>query len=399
MPFERPTWHLLQHSDVLDLEFASALAETVPVTLWEPDRSALPWRPHYESSDRPHPGSSLRMRSFPIMRGYARCPDSVLARIGQSLADRLIAASASPGRSPLVCTIPYFAHVARCWPGPVVYWLTDRISEYSSARRDAVRQLDREMVAAATLVAPNSQRLAEYLISEAGCDPNKIVVLPNATRAANLLPSPTGLAEPRPAEIRELPGPLAGVLGNLSGNMDWVQLETLIDLTPKFTWVFVGPLGMDMTDPEQQRARAAILQHARCHFTGARPYGDLVHYARAFNVAVLPYLRREPTYSGSSTRFYEHLAACQPMLAFPGVHELLDKSPLLQIVRGAGEAAQAMEQLRRADFEDGQRQLRWRVSRLNTWQVRATTMQSELAIRLTGPQSSPGKEAKAHAQM
>ena len=35
----------------------------------------------------------------------------------------------------------------------------------------------------------------------------------------------------------------------------------------------------------------------------------LAAYARAFDVAVLPYRRVEPTYSGSSTRFYEHLAA------------------------------------------------------------------------------------------
>src|ERR1035438_206201 len=78
----------------------------------------------------------------------------------------------------------------------------------------------------------------------------------------------------------------------------------------------------------------------RVVFTGGKRYGDLQAYARSLDVAFLPYQRRkEPTYSGSSTRFYEHLAACRPMISTRGFEELLHKEPLLRLVDRADSGA------------------------------------------------------------
>ncbi|MBE7159204.1 MAG: hypothetical protein INR62_12365, partial [Rhodospirillales bacterium] len=105
-------------------------------------------------------------------------------------------------------------------------------------------------------------------------------------------------------------------------------------------------------------------------------------YARAFDVALLPYRRVEPTFSGSSTRFYEHLAAGQPIVATRGFEELLHKEPLLRLVDGADEAAAWLTELRARGFDDGLRELRWRASREATWQQRARLMQEALAERM-----------------
>lgn len=374
-------WHVLQYSDVLDLEFSRELAKQVPTLLWQPDRSLLPVRPGFQEAEQAVPDSTLRLRKFPLVRGYARAPMSKLARMGPSLSRRLARHSAAPARSVLVCTTPYFAPVAERWPGPVVYWLTDLMIRYGGAEPAVLLPLDRQMCQAATLVCPASPRLAEYLHRDARCALGKIEVLPNATREANLLPSPLR----SPVAIPEMEalgsGPIAGVLGHLSDNMDWVLLRELLERVPWLSWAFVGPADRPVEDAQQETAFDTVRNHPRAHFLGAKPYGQLWRYARAFDVAVLPYRRREPTFSGSSTRFYEHLAAGHPILATPCVEELMSKEPLLKLVRTAEVAALALEALRGAGFDDGQRQARLEASRHSTWQVRATTMQAALASR------------------
>ena len=388
-----PLWHLLQVSDVLDTEFASALAELVPVLAWEPRRSLLPSRirPGQEeerlfynnSWDQQEP--ALRVRQLPLLRGFARMPISLFARTGPAVLARLLAQTPDPARSPLICTAPFFAPVAELWPGPVIYWLADLIAEYPSQDRKTVIRLDRRLCRAATLVCPNSTRLRRYLIDHAACDPKKIQVLPNATRASNLLPQVPDHAAPLPSTASHPNRPVAGVIGNLAGNMDWVMLERLLELTPWLSWIFVGPVQMEIEDPVARRARDAVMVHERTDFVGRKPYGELASFARSFDVAILPYKLCEPTYSGSSTRFYEHLAACRPMIATPGLEELIRKVPLLSLVDNAEEAADSLDELRAKNFDDGLAEMRWNASRDGTWQVRARTVRHALAERWNAP--------------
>ncbi len=376
----RVTWQLLQISDSLDAEFASALSESVPVLGWKPERHLLPWGlPELEETLTDPP---LRIRHFPLQRGYSRFPFSLFFDLGSSLAKRIARQCEDPTRSPLICTVPYFASVAAHWPGPVVYWLTDLIAAYPSADAAQVCRLDQYLCGIADLVCPNSFRLAEYLIDRAGCDPTKIEVIANATREKNLLPAPPMHPADLPADLAGLPRPVAGVIGNLAGNLDWIFLERLIRLSAGFSWAFVGPTTMEVADPAQRAARAMVMAHPAARFVGKKPYGELATYARALDVAILPYLRGEPTYSGSSTRFYEHLAAAQPILATRGFEELLRKEPLLQLVDSAENAAEALRRLKALHFKDGLRSLRWKAGQSATWQQRARAMQQALAERL-----------------
>ena len=388
-------FQLLQISDVLDLEFATALAESVPVIAWEPMRSFTPFRtPPGLEAERTHPGSSLRIRKMPFLRGFARPPLSWISQTGSSLSRRLKLQVEDPETAPLICTTPFMAPVAERWPGPVIYWLTDLISEYSSANRKQVMALDVRMCRAATLVCPNSRRIRAYLIERAGCDPGKIEIIPNATRAANLLPqaplSCESAYESRPAALKAIPAlrdrPIAGVIGNLAGNMDWLMLKEVVTRTPWLSWVFVGPTTMQIVDLQQREARAQLLSRVHVHFIGKRPYGELAQYARSFDVAILLYRRCEPTYSGSSTRFYEHLAACRPMIATDGLEELTHKSDFLQMVRHPQEAVACLEQLQAMQFNDGGNERRWRESLHSTWQARAQAVLVALASRTASQQ-------------
>ena len=384
-------WHILQMSDVLDLEFATGLAESGPVVLWEPRRNFLPrWAGAPGRNHLAEASTALQLQQFPVLRGAARLPFSLLERMGPMLAVRLLQHAPEAKRSVLVCTTPYFAVVAERWPGPVVYWLTDLIAAYEGIDVEAHRRLDERMCRRADLVCPNSERIAEYLRSQAACPPEKIEVVANATRARNLLREPLPGPDAGPEGMPGGEGPVAGVIGALGGNMDWEYLQRLQTLTPWLRWIFVGPADLRVEEPAQRRARRAVFRHPGSVFTGPKPYGELYRYARAFSVAVLPYRHREPTYSGSSTRFYEHLAACHPMLATPGVAELLGKEPLLRLASTPEEAAEVLEGWRGTGFEDGLREVRWRASQTETWTERGRRMRAALAARLGARSGAAG---------
>ena len=235
-----------------------------------------------------------------------------------------------------------------------------------------VLSLDRRMCRVAHIVCPNSQRIAEYLVREAGCEQEKLTVIPNATRADNVASEPLLYPGPLPADMADLPRPIVGVIGNLAGNMDWRLLREAIELAKDISWVFVGPTSMEIPDAVNRDIRRHLLGlGGRVRFLGPKSYGQLNQYACSLDAALMPYRGKEPTYSGSATRFYEHLAACRPILSSRGFHELLSKEPLLKLVNTGEELVAALETLREQNFQDGFEELRWQASHQGTWLVRA----------------------------
>lgn len=323
----------------------------------------------------------LRVRHFPLQRGFARPLVALLARESSRLSERLARHSPDIQRSPLVCCSPHYAAVAEAWVGPVIYYVTDMFPAYGEDPR-RIKAFDLRLCLAADLVCPNSPRIAQYLKRDANCPEEKILIIPNATRASNLLPEPALEPSMLPQDLADLPRPVAGVVGNLAANIDWVLLWDVIRRTPWLSWAFVGPTETPILEIEQQKARAALMaQQERIRFTGYKPYGSLRDFARAFDVAVLPYRNVEPTRSGSSTRFYEHLATCRPMLATSGFEELLYKEPLLTLGDSAEEMVKELERLKIAGFRDGFEELRWKTSQNETWEARAAAMKEAISQR------------------
>ena len=374
-------WHVLDASSIWLKEFCSALGRRVPVTCWSPEMRLYGVVEHWQREEK-IADPALTVRHFPLQRGYSAFPVSAIARPGKTIAAMLRASETYSPDAPLICTTPYYAPVAERWKGPVVYYQTDLTVKYHGVNADRIRAFDRRLCRVAASVCPNSRRVADYMVNDAGCDPGKITIVPNATREANVYPAcPSGPGE-LPHDIQDMPRPIAGVIGNLAMNMDWLLIRDLVARTPLFSWVFVGPISMAISDARHSAAREEMARMGgRVRFVGSKPYGQLQAYARCFDVAVLPYICKEPTYSGSSTRFYEHLAACRPMISTRGFEELLHKEPLLQLTDTAAEAANAMERLRLANFVDGYESERWRESRKGTWEARADAVLSSLQMK------------------
>lgn len=384
-------WHVLDVRAVWIKEFAAALSRQVSVLGWLPNFSHA-GRLQNRETEFAHDDPPLAVRSFPLQRGFAKFPFDALLDESTRIVRRL---SNRAGTGPLVCTSPHYAAVAEKWRGPVIYYVTDFFPAYRN-EPDYIARLDRVMCRAATYVCANSQRIADYLQGGPGCPAEKILVLPNATRGSNILAAPPAGTGALPDDIADLPRPVAGVIGNLAANTDWKLLREVIDQTPWLSWAFIGPTEMAIEDREESEARREVMKWyggprpasardacvPRVRFTGGKTYSQLIDYARAFDVAVLPYRKIEPTFSGSATRFYEHLAACRPMVSTRGLAELLHKEPLLRLIDTANDMIASLETLRDLSFHDGIEELRWQTSREETWDNRAGRMIAALSQRI-----------------
>ncbi len=374
-------WHILAETSVPVAEFGLALSKLAPVCSWIPYMSFTGLLKRWPALPSAWGGAALHKVRFPLQRGYTRLPFGFGTGTFSKTLAMLTAHTADPSQSVLVCTSSFWARTAARWPGPVVYYATDLTTAYSGLSAKSVAAADRAMCAVANLVCPNSKRLAEYLQHQAGCAAGKIVLLPNATRAVNIRSSSSCAREALPDDVPRLSRPIAGVIGNMGDNIDWELVAFAMQQAPDYRWLFVGPLPRSLLTRRSQSKRAEVMRSPHAVFLGARPYDQLFRYARAIDVAVLPYNGIEPTYSGSSTRFYEHLAAGRPMLSTRGVEELLSKEPLLTLVNNAEELAGELRKLQ-AHPGDGQEAIRCQASRSETWEARASSMQSALQERL-----------------
>jgi glycosyltransferase involved in cell wall biosynthesis len=364
-------WITLDTGSVWLKEFAAALGTIVPTHNWCPEMHYFGWRQDWERTEEME-DPPLSMTRFPLQRGYARFPLAQVVPFQEPLVERLIRFSRQPEESTLICTSPFYAPVAELWPWRVVYYLTDLTKKYAGLNPAQVVKLDRRMCRVAQVICPNSRRIADYLCAEAGCDTRKITVIPNATREENVLDRPAMEPFEPSADLSDLPRPIVGVIGNFASNMDWTLLADAVEKTKDVTWAFVGPAAEPLPDRVSRRLRQDLMKRGgRVRFLGSRPYGQLSQYARAFDVALIPYAKVEPTISGSATRFYEHLAACRPILASRAHAELLTKEPLLKLVDTGEDLAAEIERLRESGFRDGFEELRWKASQEGTWKVRA----------------------------
>lgn len=377
------TWHVFDISSVCLEQFAIALGELTPSIGWK-RRMRLDAFARSSSYSASEASPGLRLHEFPLQRGFYKPPVSWFYRFAERYLPSLESCSSDLQSSPLICTSGFYVPLAERWKGPVVYYQTDLVVRYEGLNPHTVRAMDIRMCRAAHLVCPNTQRVAEYLVEEAGCAPEKILIVPNATRQDSLMESPSFCASELPEDVAGLPRPIAGVIGNLAGNIDWKLLHDTVRCTPWLSWLFVGPTDMKIADAEQSRYRDELMATGdRVRFTGMRSYTTLKHYARGLDVALLPYRAIEPTVSGSPTRFYEHLAACRPMLGTSSTVELRRKEPLVRLVDSPEELTAELSILRERGFTDGYEAERWRVSQTETWTERASRVRQALVYAET----------------
>jgi len=156
-------------------------------------------------------------------------------------------------------------------------------------------------VASADLVLAASQQLylkalsinPHTLLLPNGCDYNYF----NQARNEALSLSP-------PSDLPELKQAVIGYIGAVASWCDLELIECLAVAYPNCSLLIIGPL-LNVRN---------IPQHPNIHWLGYKPYGQLIYYARSFNVGIIPFKPSEMTRAVNPIKMWEYMAMGIPVV-------------------------------------------------------------------------------------
>ena len=183
----------------------------------------------------------------------------------------------------------------------VVYHCVDEFSAFSDAPAHEIKELERRLMLKADVVICSSEKLRA---DKAKTNSNAHLVqhgvdLEHFNQAFD--PKTT-----LPDEVKNLPGPVIGFWGLIA---DWVDLRLIRHVADAFSGGTVVLLGSTTTDMSPLDGAKNI------KFLGRRPYADLPRYAKAFDVALMPFKVNELTLAANPLKVREYLGAGLPVVS------------------------------------------------------------------------------------
>jgi glycosyltransferase involved in cell wall biosynthesis len=119
--------------------------------------------------------------------------------------------------------------------------------------------------------------------------------------------------------------PIVGFFGLIE---EWIDLDLIADLAerrPEWTFLLVGRVAVDP-------GRVAALPNVV--FAGPKPYRSLPSWAKAFDVAIIPYRLTRQVVNSAPLKLREYLATGKPVVAVP-TPEIERFAGLVRIAQGA----------------------------------------------------------------
>ena len=136
---------------------------------------------------------------------------------------------------------------------------------------------------------------------------DNIHAFPSAVDAGHFAPARQPGADP--ADQAWLSRPRLGYYGVIDERLDLGLVAALADARPDWNVVMVGPLSK-LGEHDLPRRR-------NLHWLGGKGYGELPHYLRGWDVALMPFAINESTRFISPTKTPEYLAGGVPVVSTP----------------------------------------------------------------------------------
>jgi glycosyltransferase involved in cell wall biosynthesis len=115
-----------------------------------------------------------------------------------------------------------------------------------------------------------------------------------------------------PADIAEIPSPIAGFIGAVSGyKLDFELIEFVAKKCPNISFVFIGKVGEG--DPWTNIDKISALKNV--YFLGPKKYSTLPAYLKAMTITLLPNHINEYTDSMFPMKFFEYLSTGKPVVS------------------------------------------------------------------------------------
>jgi glycosyltransferase involved in cell wall biosynthesis len=174
-------------------------------------------------------------------------------------------------------------------------------------------------------------------------------------------------ADQVPAEIRALPRPIAGYVGEVGAWFDTGLVRRLALRHPDWSIVLVGPASSEARD---------ALPDPNIHFLGRRPYSELPLYLAGFDCCLIPFRATPLTAAVSPVKLYEYLAAGRPVVSTP----LPSVLPFArEVFVGADRRfLEAADEAVASTHDDRAAEARRRRARENTWDDRLDAIRAAL---------------------
>ena len=200
----------------------------------------------------------------------------------------------------------------------LVYHCVDEFSEFTGTEKTAILEMERHLMEKSDCVIVSSDRL---LATKRSHNPNTFLVTHGVDVAHFRKACDPKL--PVPADMSRLEKPVIGFFGLIA---DWVDLELIRYMAvsrPKWNFVLIGKVTTDVQLFEGV---------ANVHLLGQKTYNELPAYAKAFDVAILPFVINELTIAANPLKLREYMAAGLPVVssAIPEAEKL---SKVLRIGR------------------------------------------------------------------
>jgi glycosyltransferase involved in cell wall biosynthesis len=244
----------------------------------------------------------------------------------------------------------------------------DHVALAAPSGREKVRKLEEKVFQKADLVFATAQTLFKRA---SDFNPNSYLV-PNAADFAHFY----GVLKERndtPQELKDIKHPIMGFYG---GICDWVDLELIegiAKLHSEWSFVFIGVKAVDLSK----------FNRANLYFMNSIPYDRLPHYAKYFDVCLVPFKLVKRIESVNSIKIYEYLSLGRPVVS-TGFLEA-KKIGELDLIYIAKDAAEFECFLKTALEEKGNiQERRIEFAKANSWDARVEEISKIMAQKLKG---------------
>ena len=219
-------------------------------------------------------------------------------------------------------------------------------NEVARMDEDLTRRADQVFVASATLLGAKQELNPAVVHSPHGVD----VALFQQASGGNLL-----VAE----GARGLRHPVIGFFGLIEA---WIDLDLIAFLArsrPSWTFLLIGRVAVDVGE---------LAKLSNVLFVGPQPYEDLARWAKAFDVAIIPYRLTEQVLHANPLKLREYLATGKPVVSV-STPEIRQFAEYVRIAEDRAQFLRAVE-LALTEDSESERTLRMQAVAKMSWDCR-----------------------------
>ena len=170
-----------------------------------------------------------------------------------------------------------------------------------------------------------------------------------------------------PADIGDIPSPIAGFYGTIDDRLDLNLLKQTAQKLPDVSVVMIGPV--------RKIEESTLPQASNIYYLGAKCYDELPHYLKAFDIAMMPFVLNDTTKYINPAKTLEYMAARKPIISTKIVDIARNCNNCINLIETADEFATAIQDLANKDLKNLESDYR-KVLDTTSWDTTVNQMKS-----------------------